>query len=152
MPFLALIPWRRPCWREGLRRMRSWRRRGLWRDQRPAGEGATIAPALELKARALIKLGQPAEALLLLDEALTLATDMNYRRILWRVQRTRGDAYSALGNADAAAGSYKEAAAILRALADTIPDAQLQNGFLSNPVVVSTFRAAQSEDKKGGQR
>ena len=42
VPFLALIPWRRPCWREGLRRMRSWRRRGLWRDQRPAGEGATM--------------------------------------------------------------------------------------------------------------
>ena len=116
------------------------------------GRGRDYAPALELKARALIKLGQPAEALLLLDEALTLATDMNYRRILWRVQRTRGDAYSALGNADAAAGSYREAAAVLRALADTIPDAQLQNGFLSNPVVVSTFRAAQSEDKKGGQR
>ena len=110
------------------------------------GRGRDYAPALELKARALIKLGQPAEALLLLDEALTLATDMNYRRILWRVQRTRGDAYSALGNADAAAGSYKEAAAVLRALADTIPDAQLQNGFLSNPVVVSTLRAAQSED------
>ena len=104
------------------------------------------APALELKARALINLGQPAEALSLLDEALTRATDMDYRRILWRVQRTRGDAYSALGNADAAAESYQEAAAILRALADTIPDAQLQNGFLSNPVVVSTLSAAQSED------
>jgi tetratricopeptide (TPR) repeat protein len=114
------------------------------------GRGRDHAPALEVKARALVNVGQPAEALSLLHEALRRARDLDYRRILWRVQRTRGDVYSALGDADAAAGSYKEAAAVLRALADTIPDAQLQNGFLSNPVVVSTLRAAQSSDLEGG--
>jgi tetratricopeptide (TPR) repeat protein len=115
------------------------------------GRGRDYVPALELKARALINLGRPAEALPLLDEALTRATDMNYGRILWRVQLSSGDALSALGDPDAAAGSYQEAAAALRALADTISDAQLQNGFLSNPVVVSTFKAARSEDEEGGQ-
>ena len=103
-------------------------------------------PALELKARALIDLGRSAEALPLLDDALAQARDIDYRRILWRIERTKGDALSALGDPTAAATSYHQAAAELQALADTIPDAQLQNGFLSNPVVVSTLSAAQSED------
>ncbi len=108
------------------------------------GRGRDYVPALELKARALISLGRPAEALSLLDGALTRARDMDYRRVIWRVQRTKGDAYSALGDRDAATGSYQEAAAVLRTLADTIPDAQLKNGFLSSPVVVSTLKAAQA--------
>jgi tetratricopeptide (TPR) repeat protein len=111
-----------------------------------SGRGREYVPALELKARALISLDRPAEALPLLDEALTRATEMDYRRILWRVQRTRGDAHSALSDSEAAAGSYQEAAAVLRALADTIPDAKLRDGFLSNPIVMSTLKAAQSED------
>jgi len=107
------------------------------------GRGRDYVPALELKARALISLGRPAEALSVLHEAQTRATDMDYQRILWRVHRTRGETYSALGDPEATAKSYQEAAAVLRALADTIPDAQLKNDFLSNPIVVSTLKAAQ---------
>ncbi len=107
-------------------------------------------PALELKARALIDLGRSAEALPLLDEALTRAKDMDFRRIRWRIERTGGDALSALGDPTAAAASYHGAAAELRALADTIPDTELQRGFLSSPVVVSTLKGAQSEGREGG--
>jgi tetratricopeptide (TPR) repeat protein len=115
------------------------------------GRVRQYVPALELEARALIELGRSTEALPLLDEALERARDMDYRRILWRIERTRGDALSALGDPKAASGSYHEAAAELRALADTIPDAELQTGFLSSPVVVSTLKAAQSEGREGGQ-
>jgi hypothetical protein len=78
--------------------------------------------------------------------------DMDYRRILWQIQRTRGDACLALGDRDAAAESYQRAAAALQAVADTIPDAQLKNGFLSNPVAVSTLKTARAEDEEGGRR
>jgi tetratricopeptide (TPR) repeat protein len=109
---------------------------------------ATIAfgrrawPALlDIKARALIALERADEALPLVDEAIAFARAQDYRRVLWRLLATLGAAREALGQTEAAARAYDEAAASVAALAETIPDDRLRRGFMANPAVAAVLEA-----------
>jgi predicted ATPase len=100
--------------------------------------------ALEIKARALTALGRPAEALEAIEPACSSAAQLNCRRLLWRTLATRAAAQLAAGDRGAAAESYREAASGLRSMAETIPDPEHRQGFLSNPSVENVLSAAEA--------
>jgi tetratricopeptide (TPR) repeat protein len=106
------------------------------------GARPSRAAALELELRALLELNRPAEALPLAEEGLRLATEMSYRPMEWRLHAAKAQALGKLGETDAAAQEYERAAAILRELADTIPDAELRQGFLADPLAASVIKGA----------
>jgi hypothetical protein len=95
--------------------------------------------ALELQLRVLLQLDRPADVISLANRGLEVAEKMEHRPLIWRVRSARAQALAALGDAVAAAQDYKAAAAVVRELADTIGDAQLVRGFLSNPTVAKVL-------------
>jgi hypothetical protein len=104
-------------------------------------EPAHVA-ALELKLRILLRLDRAAEARDLAEEALRMAEAMGYLPRVWRLRAGKAQALEALADTAAAAREYQAAAAVIRGLADTIGDAGLKEGFLSDPLVASIFAAA----------
>jgi class 3 adenylate cyclase/tetratricopeptide (TPR) repeat protein len=98
---------------------------------------------LELKVRVLLAMSRPEEALTAADEALPLAEEIRYRRLIWQLQAGKAHALAALGNANKARESYSAAATIIGELSDTIPDPPLKQQYLSNPLVVSVLSALQ---------
>lgn len=92
-------------------------------------------PALELKLRILLGLGSINEALTTADEALHHAQQTDYRPMLWRIHAGRAQARIALGDENGAKDDYHNAAIIVNELAETIPDAELRQGFESSPLV-----------------
>ena len=98
--------------------------------------------ALEVQVRILLRLHRPADAVARADEALRAAEEMHYLPIVWRIMAAKAQALTGLGNTAEAAAAYQAAAAVIRQLAETIPDAELKHGFLSNPLVSSIMAAA----------
>jgi len=92
--------------------------------------------------RILLRLKRPADAVALADEALRAAEEMHYVPMVWRLSAAKAQALTRLGNTAAAAAAYQAAAAVIRQLAATIPDAALTHDFLSNPLVSSIIAAA----------
>ena len=66
-----------------------------------------------------------------------VAAEMRYLPMVWRIRAAKAQALGMLGDAEAAAREYEAATAVIQKLADTIPDAELKGGFLSNPLVSS---------------
>jgi tetratricopeptide (TPR) repeat protein len=100
------------------------------RDWKPS-----YVAALELQLRALLLLDRPEDVISLADKGIRMAEEMEYRPLLWRVRLAKAQALAALGARAAAAQEYKASAAVIRALANTIDDAQLKRGFMSNTSV-----------------
>jgi len=107
------------------------------------GYQANLAAAWELQARLLLQLQRPAEALALLAKALPIATEIGYLALTWRLHATQAHTLAALGQTAAAAQAWQTAAQIIQQLAATIPDRQLQQGFLCEPLVESILVCAQ---------
>jgi class 3 adenylate cyclase/tetratricopeptide (TPR) repeat protein len=98
--------------------------------------------ALEVQVRILLRLNRLAEAVAIADEALRAAEEMHYLPMVWRLSAARAQALTRVGNTAEATAAYQAAAAVIRQLAETIPDAALKHGFLSNPLVASIMAAA----------
>ena len=98
--------------------------------------------ALEVQGRILLRLNRPVDAVALADEALRAAEEMHYLPMVWRLSAAKAQALTRLGNTAEAAEAYQAAAAVIRQLAETIPDAALKRGFLSNPLVSSIMATA----------
>ena len=109
-------------------------------DQR--GFRPAAVSALEVQLRILLRLNRLADAVALADEALQAAEEMHYLPMVWRLSAVKAQALSRLGNTAEAAAAYQAAAAVIRQLAETIPDAALKHGFLSNPLVSSIMAVA----------
>jgi len=62
--------------------------------------------------------------------------------MVWRLSAAKAQALTRLGNTVEATAAYQAAAAVIRQLAETIPEAALQHGFLSNPLISSIMAAA----------
>ena len=58
---------------------------------------------------------------------------------------------SSAGDGEAAAEEYAMAGKILRAAANTIPDAKLKRGFMSSPSVVPILAVSDLADTDGGE-
>jgi tetratricopeptide (TPR) repeat protein len=98
--------------------------------------------ALEVQVRILLRLHRPADAVALADEALRAVEEMHYVPMVWRLSAAKAQALTRLGHTVEAAAAYQAAAAVIRQIAETIPDAALKHGFLSNPLVASMMAAA----------
>ena len=98
--------------------------------------------ALEVQVRILLRLNRPADAAALADEALRAAEEMHYLPMVWRLSAAKAQALTRLGNTAEAAQASQAAAAVIRQLAETIPDAALKHSFLSNSLVSSIMAAA----------
>jgi tetratricopeptide (TPR) repeat protein len=98
--------------------------------------------ALEVQLRILLRLNRPTEAAALADEVLRTAEEMQYFPMVWRIQAAKAQALTRLGDTAGAAQAYEAAADVIQQLAETIPDAELKDGFLSNPLVSSIMLAA----------
>jgi class 3 adenylate cyclase len=109
-------------------------------DQR--GFRPTAISALEVQGRILLRLNRPADAVVLADEALGAAEEMHYVPMVWRLSAAKAQALTRLGHTAEAAAAYQAAAVVIGQLAETIPDAALKHGFLSNPLVSSIMAAA----------
>jgi hypothetical protein len=67
---------------------------------------------------------------------------MHYVPMVWRLSAAKAQALTRLGHTAEAAATSQAAAAVIQQLAETIPDAALKHGFLSNPLVSSITAAA----------
>jgi class 3 adenylate cyclase/tetratricopeptide (TPR) repeat protein len=104
------------------------------RSSHSRGRLRDYIPALELKARILTAGDRPQEALAVLEEALAMAQEMDYGRVLWRLHYAIGNAHTALHDEEQARAAYDKAGAALREIAATVPDPALRKAFLnSNP-------------------
>lgn len=90
----------------------------------------------------MLALDRPSEAVALADEALRMAIEIRYLPMVWRLQARRAQALTMLGHTDAATEAYAAAASVIRTLADTIPDATLQQEFLSSAQVAPIMAAS----------
>ena len=91
--------------------------------------------ALEMELRTLLELERHADVIAQANVALALATEIEQPSLKWRILLAKAQALAALASAEAAAEEYRKSAAIVRALAETIDDAQLKRSFFSNPMV-----------------
>jgi transcriptional regulator with XRE-family HTH domain len=86
----------------------------------------------EVKARILLRLARPGDALALADEVLRGAEELHHRPLVWRLQVTRAQALLLLGDTDSAAGASEAAAGVIQQLAETIGAAPLSEEFRAN--------------------
>jgi tetratricopeptide (TPR) repeat protein len=126
---------------------------GRWREALRQAEAAcaqaeengckldTVA-AVEVRLRALLGLDRPGDVIPLAEETIQVAQEQGYRPLVWRMQAAQAQALEMLGDAEAATEAYQAAAALIRELADTIPDTALRRGFMSNTRVSSITEAA----------
>jgi tetratricopeptide (TPR) repeat protein len=121
---------------EALRQAETAALRANQRGFRPAA-----VSAIEVQVRTLLCLNRLAEAVALADEALRAAEEMHYLPMVWRLSAAKAQALTRLGHTAAATAAYQAAAAVIRQLAEAIPDAALKHGFLLNPLVSSIMAA-----------
>ena len=111
-----------------------------------------LAAAWELQARVLLQLQRSAEALALLDEALLMATAIGCVPLAWRIHATKAQTLEKLGQTEAAAQEWQTAAAIIQRLAATISQRELQQGFLSEPLIAAIVDHTQNQHANQGGR
>jgi tetratricopeptide (TPR) repeat protein len=124
-----------------------------------AGEMATtigyqpqLVAALEVQGRVLLQWGRPAEALSILHSALEIATKIEYVPLVWRISATQAQALEAMGEVEAAAQAWHAAAALIQQLAATIPQRELKQGFLSDPLIASILARVQQLNQPERER
>ena len=111
-------------------------------DAEKTGFRPDQASALEIKARTLMQMDKSEDALACADNGIKMADDMSYLSMLWRLRGTKARILEKLNRSEEAAQEYAASAEIIQKLADTIPDAELKQGFLSNPLVASIIAAS----------
>jgi class 3 adenylate cyclase/tetratricopeptide (TPR) repeat protein len=89
------------------------------------------ARALELRARALLELERPEDALAALDEALAIAGRIGYPRATWRGLGLAALLERRAGRRDRAEACEARRAQVVEALARSLPDADLRRGLLA---------------------
>jgi len=104
--------------------------------------------ALELRSRVLLQLNKPKDVLAHADAGVRMAQEMSCVPMIWRLRASKAQALEMLGETDAATQEYEAAAAIIRQLADSIPDAEVKQIFMSNPLVSPIIRAADGRARK----
>jgi tetratricopeptide (TPR) repeat protein len=107
-----------------------------------SGLRSDYVTTLEVKLRILVRLGRPAAAIELSNEALRLAEELSYLPLVWRIQAVRAEALTQLGDAGGAAQAREAAAEVIRVLAASIDDAALKEGFLAAPQVAAVLDGA----------
>jgi tetratricopeptide (TPR) repeat protein len=93
--------------------------------------------AVELNLRVLLALKRYQDVIVLADEAVETANEMGFQIMLWRILASRADAHEQLGDSDVAVADRQASAEVLKALAESITDLELRNGFVTNPQVAS---------------
>ncbi len=116
-----------------------------------SGRRLNLVSAMELQMRVLLQLDRPGEVVALADAALRTAEEMNYQPMVWRLRAAKAQALTMLGHTEAAAQEYQAAAATIRKLAETIGDADLKRGFLSDPLVSSILAASNQHTRQEGE-
>jgi class 3 adenylate cyclase/tetratricopeptide (TPR) repeat protein len=100
-------------------------------QSREKGNDPYLSEGLEIHARIFLRLARLDEALASADEALGLAEKMHALPYAWRAQQTRGDVLQSLGRDAEATEARQAAAAIVRQIADSIPDSEIRETFLA---------------------
>jgi hypothetical protein len=70
-----------------------------------------------------------------LQEAATLAEEIGLPGELWPIQAALGDLYLTQGDKEQAHAAFKQAATIVRKLADTLGSDEQKANFLASPLV-----------------
>ena len=104
------------------------------------GWNPSCGRALELQSRVLLKMERPGDAIVLIDQGLSIADKMDSNPLKWRFQLAYARALALLGDETAAAEAYRCAADTVRQLADTISDTRLQREYLSGSSVLSVLQ------------
>ena len=104
---------------------------------RESGFRPDYVAALQVRARALLQLDRFQDTVAPADAGIQMAEEIKYLPMAWRIHAVKAQALEELGDAATAAREYEAAAAIVCKLADTIPDAELKQGYLSDPQVSS---------------
>jgi tetratricopeptide (TPR) repeat protein len=100
------------------------------------------ASAWESRLGALLQLGRPGEVASLADEGIGIAEEMGYLAMTWRLRAAKALALAVLGDEGGAEVEYGAAAAIVRQLAEAIPDAELKENYFLDALVSSVLAAA----------
>jgi class 3 adenylate cyclase/tetratricopeptide (TPR) repeat protein len=106
--------------------------------------------ALVLQLRILLRLDRPTDVIVLADDVLSVAEEMSYRPMIWRIRAARAQALRALGDDTEAAAEYQRAASTVRELAEAISDKELKSNFLARAfgtaMITEAHGRAASED------
>jgi class 3 adenylate cyclase/tetratricopeptide (TPR) repeat protein len=116
-------------------------------EQKKDGNQFDRLAALEVKARLLLRLGRADEAIELAGEGLSLAEREGYRPLIWRLRAAKAEAHALLGERDESVVEYAAAATVIRALAETIDDGALQQGYLQHPPIASILASGRPEER-----
>jgi tetratricopeptide (TPR) repeat protein len=93
--------------------------------------------ALLLKAQVLLQMGKNSESLVVADEGMNLASEIEYLPLLWQLYSIKGDALAAMGNSNDASTEFELAAEVIQQLAGNVSDEELKRGFLTHASVAS---------------
>jgi tetratricopeptide (TPR) repeat protein len=96
--------------------------------------------ASELKCRVLLKMGRPEEVITFAYTAIKFAQKYKYLYDLWRLRASKARALEMLGETGKAKEEYSASSYIINTIADTIPQPELKQTFLSDPTVSSVLR------------
>jgi hypothetical protein len=121
-----------------------WQAESACSEAEHGGLRPAYVAALELQLRVQLRLDRPGDVVSLADVGVQMAGELGYRPLLWRIRAAKAQALEMLGEMEAAAQQYRVAAEIIRELADTVPDAELRQGFLSDAFVSSIIAASGS--------
>lgn len=96
--------------------------------------------------------GEAAQALSHLEDALTLAREIDLPGEAWPILGELGKLYAALGEDEQAREAYGEAGIIIRRLAETIDDKELREGFVTAVAIHAILEAnAATKNSEGKQ-
>jgi tetratricopeptide (TPR) repeat protein len=99
------------------------------------GHIARLLEAHEILARTLLCLNRSSEAGELLQRGCEIAHERRALSIEWRLLALRGQAFQAQRDVVSAKGAFREAAAVVGAIGDSIQDAETKARFLASPSV-----------------
>jgi predicted negative regulator of RcsB-dependent stress response len=91
--------------------------------------------ARELEGRLLVELDRIDEARTVLEAAGRTAWEVGMEPMVWRLLALKGEALERSGDSAAAKSAFSEASAVIRRIAGSIDDPELNRGFLESPAV-----------------
>jgi tetratricopeptide (TPR) repeat protein len=112
------------------------------------GARSYVAAAHRILARAALEEGRLGPAREEAEAALLALGACNAPLEAWKVHATHGEALARAGEREAAVAAWREAAALVRAIAAGVGDQALRQGFLSCPGVLAVLEGAASETSR----
>ena len=119
---------------------------------REMGARTLYVSGRELQSRVLLRLGRPEEVVALADGPLQMAQEMGYLPMVWRLRGAKGRALAALGRTQEATQEHEAVAALVRKLAQPIPDAELKRVFLSRALASLALAAPNARTREEVKR